>query len=241
MPLGPLIGLRQKPCLPRIFMSTESDSLQDPGWSSDRQILDDKLATLREDIAEIERELERRKIGDLVVSLLNQSDEAKTMSAQIGGSFVFWLVWDADAQKFLPAEIQTASPGPGSRGPMRSTGAIAERPRSRKNWDPSAQAPPQEKDYYVPILQALRQLGWVATPKQITPLVLEKMRSRLSNDDFDLMPSGMIIRWESRMRFARKRMRDETTPLLNPDSARGIWEATEAGRRFLEGEESNRS
>lgn len=222
-------------------MVDESDSIPELGWSSDKKVLDDKLVDLREKIAEIERELERRRIGDFVVGLLNQSDEAGTLASQIGGSFVFWLLWDGEAKKFLPAEVQTGSTGSESQGPLKRAGAVDGKPRSRKNWNPLSQAPPQEKDYYVPILQALRQLGWVSTPRQITPLVLEQMRSRLSDDDFELMPSGMIIRWESRMHFARKRMKDESVPLLNPNSARGIWEATEAGQRFLARLQSNQS
>ena len=220
------------------MISDESNHLQDPGRSSNEKILEDQLSDFKDKIAEIERELERRRIGELVVGLLNQSDEASTLASQIGGSFVFWLLWDAEAKKFLPAEIPTASE---SQWPMKSTGAVDEKPRSRKNWDPLGQAPPQEQDYYIPILQALRQLGWAATPRQITPLVLERMRSRLAEDDFESIPSGQFARWEVRLRFARKRMRDETTPLLNPNSARGIWEATEAGRRFLEGKEGDRS
>ena len=220
------------------MISDESNHFQDPGRSSNQKILEDQLADFQDKIAEIERELERRRIGELVVGLLNQSDEASTLASQIGGSFVFWLLWDAEAKKFLPAEIPAASE---SQWPMKSTGAVDEKPRSRKTWDPLGQAPPQEQDYYIPILQALRQLGWAATPRQITPLVLERMRSRLAEDDFESIPSGQFARWEVRLRFARKRMRDETTPLLNPNSARGIWEATEAGRRFLEGKESDRS
>ena len=220
------------------MISDESNHFQDPGRSSNQKILEDQLADFQDKIAEIERELERRKIGELVVGLLNQSDEASTLASQIGGSFVFWLLWDAEAKKFLPAEIPAASE---SQWPMKSTGAVDEKPRSRKTWDPLGQAPPQEQDYYIPILQALRQLGWAATPRQITPLVLENMRSRLAEDDFEPIPSGQFARWEVRLRFARKRMRDESTPLLNPNSARGIWEATEAWRRFLEGKESDRS
>ena len=220
------------------MISDESNYLQDPGRFSNEKILEDQLADFKDKIAEIERELERRRIGELVVGLLNQSDEASTLASQIGGSFVFWLLWDAEAKKFLPAEIPTASE---SQWPMKSTGAVGEKPRSRKTWDPLGQAPPQEQDYYIPILQALRQLGWAATPRQITPLVLERMRSRLAEDDFDSIPSGQFARWEVRLRFARKRMRDESTPLLNPNSARGIWEASEAGRRFLEGKEGDRS
>ena len=219
-------------------MLDESTPVQDPGPPSNQKVLEEKLTAFKAEIAEIERELERRRLGNLVVGLLNKSDEAMTEAEQIGGSFVFWLLWDAEAMKFLPAEVPTASPGPESQGQLKPTGAVDEKPRPRKNWDPFVQRPPQEKDYYIPILQALRQLGWAATPRQITPLVLETMRSRLAPDDFDLMPSGMIIRWESRMRFARKRMSDETTPLLNPNSRRGIWEATDAGRRFLEEKDS---
>ena len=219
-------------------MLDESTPVQDPGPPSNQKVLEEKLTAFKAEIAEIERELERRRLGNLVVGLLNKSDEAMTEAEQIGGSFVFWLLWDAEAKRFLPAEVPTASPGSESQGQLNPTGAVDEKPRPRKNWDPFVQRPPQEKDYYIPILQALRQLGWAATPRQITPLVLETMRSRLAPDDFDLMPSGMIIRWESRMRFARKRMSDETTPLLNPNSRRGIWEATDAGRRFLEEKDS---
>ena len=46
--------------------------------------------------------------------------------------------------------------------------AVVKKAGVRKGWDPLVQRPPQELDYFVPILQALRRLDWTATPRQIT-------------------------------------------------------------------------
>jgi hypothetical protein len=173
------------------------------------------------------------RLGEAVVEFLN-SNAIKPLFAQIDEPVALSLFWDAERKRFLPGKSQLRIHN--RETPKSDEGVMSSRskPRVRKSWNPLGQKPPQEEDYFVPILQALRHFNWSATPRQITPLVLDKMRPRLSEEDFDWIPSGMFIRWECRMRFARKRMIEHNPPLLNPNSPRGVWGATEAGRRYLE-------
>ena len=211
-------------------------SEQNRGQSSDKSALEKKLKALKDEVEITERELTQQVIGEMVIQLLNQSDEAKALLSQVSDSFEFELIWDNDQEKFRPGKIKTAPQVEIMQGKFVGHGSGEK--RVRKSWNPLGPRPPQEHDYYVPILQALKKLGWAATPRQITPLVFEKVRSRLSEEDLEWIPSGMFIRWECRMRFARKWMTDEKPPLLNPNSARGVWEATEAGQNYLEDYES---
>lgn len=60
------------------------------------------------------------------------------------------------------------------------------------------------------------------------------MEHRLRPADYEVLRMGEV-RWRNRARFARLRMKERG--LLNDKSARGIWELTDAGRRFLDEEE----
>lgn len=57
--------------------------------------------------------------------------------------------------------------------------------------------------------------------------VLEKVRGRLTNADYEKLPSGNDVRWRNTAAWERFRMVEDG--LLKSDSPHGIWELTAAG------------
>ncbi|MCS6773034.1 MAG: winged helix-turn-helix domain-containing protein [Anaerolineae bacterium] len=86
--------------------------------------------------------------------------------------------------------------------------------------------------YRCPILRALVQLGGKSTARQVLSLVYEEMKDRLSQRDLALVPSGQDLVWRVYAKWQRNEMKLEG--LLRGDSPSGIWEITEAGRRYYE-------
>jgi hypothetical protein len=90
-----------------------------------------------------------------------------------------------------------------------------------------------EREYRIPILQALVELGGSATMNEVLERVHNLMRHRLSNYDYQSLPSDPSTqRWQNTAQWARYRM--VTEGLLSSNSPRGVWEITESGRKFLE-------
>lgn len=212
------------------------DSSDNQGMRSIKEELEEKRRELQLEIEKTELELERAKLGEAVATFLNNNEQLNELLAELDleQPLTLSLGWDAENKRFFQRMFKDGSfdaliPRP---APIITSSTSA--PVKRMAAKPFGQRPPQEEDYFIPILQALRVLGWSATPEQITPLVLEKILAKLTENDFEPIPSGMFIRWECRMRFARKQMKDLHPPLLNPNSPRGLWEATELGHRHLE-------
>ncbi len=83
-----------------------------------------------------------------------------------------------------------------------------------------------------PILEALVELGGSSTVDRVLDLVYEKMKDRLN--EYDLQPLTSMpeqVRWRNTAQWCRYTMVREG--LLKPDSPRGVWEITEAGRKQL--------
>lgn len=77
---------------------------------------------------------------------------------------------------------------------------------------------------------AFRQyLGSSAPIDKVLELVYEKMKDRLNEYDLQPLPSSpKQSRWRNTAQWCRKTMVSEG--LLKPDSPRGVWEITDAGR-----------
>lgn len=216
------------------------DSSENQGLLSVTEALEKKRRNLQLEIEKTDRDLERAKLGEAVAAFLNNNEQLNDVLSKlkINRPFTLNLVWDSKNEKFNLGFSEAGSVN--DRIPQSNLTNVSSKNSlvKRTAAKPFGQRPPQESDYFVPILQALRALGWSATPEQITPLVLDEMRPNLKDNDFERIPSGRFIRWECRMRFARKQMKDLHPPLLNPNSPIGLWEATELGRRHLEEEEN---
>ncbi len=86
--------------------------------------------------------------------------------------------------------------------------------------------------FYIPILEALEELGGRGLSQQVLDLVYERMKDRLTEDDLKPIPSGGDLRWRNTAQWARYIM--TRNGLLAQDSPRGVWEISEAGKAYLQ-------
>lgn len=87
-----------------------------------------------------------------------------------------------------------------------------------------------QSHYWKPLVEALKALGSSAAAKDAIAKVGEIMADRLQDVDRELLRTGQV-RWIVNTRFARNLLR--VLGLLRDDKP-GIWEFTEAGRRFAD-------
>jgi hypothetical protein len=92
-----------------------------------------------------------------------------------------------------------------------------------------------EPAYYRPVLEALVALGGRAPMPEVLENVGQRMRDVLRDVDFQPLASDPDRpRWRNTGQWARNRLVKEG--LMRGDSPHGIWEISDAGRRFLRGE-----
>lgn len=216
------------------------------GFAEPIRVIQTRIAKLKLELEASEKELARLEFSQEVVTKLNQDQRVKQLTSELVREVDFsqfpegiplHIAWNSEVKRFevdVDGLTQIKDSETTAHGRDVSNSKATNRQYRRGQQLHAGSRPPQEGDYYAPILKALKHFDWSATPEQLTPLVLEQMRPRLREKDFELIPSGMFIRWDCRMRFARKRMVMNNPPLLNPGAPRGIWEATDEGRRFLE-------
>lgn len=91
----------------------------------------------------------------------------------------------------------------------------------------------EDRNYYIPILESLIELGGSARTADVLEKVYEKMKHRLNEYDKQPVPSDSHEpRWKNSARWVRFYM--IKVGLLADDSPRGIWEITQKGRAFYE-------
>ena len=88
------------------------------------------------------------------------------------------------------------------------------------------------KEFWLPILMALEEMGGRGKAKDVVLRVGAIMRDQLNETDLKLLSDGRTARWEKTAHFARYDM-VTTEGLLSSNSPRGIWEITEKGRAYL--------
>lgn len=95
-----------------------------------------------------------------------------------------------------------------------------------------------ETAYYRPLLEALVELGGAAEMRAVLDKLHPQMASVLKAIDHEPLPSGPKTgpRWRNTAQWARNTLRERG--LLKNDSPHGLWEITEAGRRWLESTEA---
>lgn len=90
-----------------------------------------------------------------------------------------------------------------------------------------------EKEFRIPILEALVELGGKAEAKEVLKIVEQKLKEKLNKYDYENIPSDPHkIRWKDTARWCRNTLVNEG--LLSSNSPKGIWEITEKGRKYLE-------
>lgn len=86
-----------------------------------------------------------------------------------------------------------------------------------------------QKAYTIPILETLIEFGGKAKMAQVLEKVHEKMKGKLVEKDYSIMPSGSI-KWKNQAQWERNNLKNKG--YLKKDSPVGIWEITEAGRAY---------
>jgi len=95
---------------------------------------------------------------------------------------------------------------------------------------PNGQKTPQSA-YYQPIMEAIYELGGRAPASEVLQLVEKKMKSLLTDVDYQNLPSGSI-RWDKTAQWARRQL--VIDGLLKSESPRGVWELSSIGLQEIE-------
>lgn len=88
-----------------------------------------------------------------------------------------------------------------------------------------------QKEFRMPLMEAVYELGGSASTKELRSILGERMKPRLSDADFELVATGEP-RWWNAICWERNDLVKEG--LFRRDSARGIWELSERGVKFVE-------
>ncbi len=104
--------------------------------------------------------------------------------------------------------------------------------RPKSGWTARRKKFTPVEAYWLPTLLALVECGGRARRDEIVELVGKKMQSVLTPDDQELLPSGVEVRWKNRVAWQRENMKRRG--LMRDDSPQGIWEITDAGRKWLQ-------
>jgi hypothetical protein len=88
------------------------------------------------------------------------------------------------------------------------------------------------KTYWRPILQTLVEMGGRGRREKVIELVGKKMKDIFTPADFKKLPQSSYIRWENRVAWQASNMRRDG--FIKKGSPRGIWEITDAGRKWLD-------
>ena len=89
-----------------------------------------------------------------------------------------------------------------------------------------------EEAFRLPILQVLARMGGSGKVRDVLAQVEKLVKADLSEADYQRLPSTPNTpRWYNTAQWARNSMVQEG--LLRDDSARGVWEISDAGRKYL--------
>lgn len=97
-----------------------------------------------------------------------------------------------------------------------------------------------EEAFRRPILETLAELGGRAKVGEVLERIGTRMKSLLTPYDHESLRSDPdIVRWRNTAQWCRLALVQEG--LMRRDSPRGIWEISEAGRKWLEGDIAGQS
>lgn len=90
-----------------------------------------------------------------------------------------------------------------------------------------------QREYRIPILESLLEMGGRTEVKDVLKKVEQKMKDKFTQAEYEKHRSGEIT-WKNRTLFERLKMRNEG--LLKKESPWGTWEITSKGQEFYEKE-----
>ncbi|RJX21863.1 MAG: hypothetical protein C4570_02025 [Ammonifex sp.] len=163
--------------------------------------------------------------------IMNQAEQVIAVKEQVETCKKKWKDLLQRWEQFLTGEIteaSTASPLP--KEVMFPEASIPQRDQSAPLRTPRGMRTPEEL-YCQPILEALVELGGAGSVEEVLDRVGRKMEGILNDFDREVIPSGGMVRWRKVTQWCRLTMVKEG--LLAPNSPRGVWEISEAGRAEL--------
>lgn len=138
----------------------------------------------------------------------------------------------ADQWDGLSAELDRSRPAAPSR---KRTAKASRKKKARKRADYGKVDPSEktsQRDYLIPILEILDDLGGKAKASEVLEVVAERMRPRFKPADLEPLASNpKEPRWRNTAQWARQQLVNKG--LLAPSQERGVWELTDAGRHYL--------
>lgn len=93
--------------------------------------------------------------------------------------------------------------------------------------------------YIIPILESLIESGGEGRAADILGVVEQKIKGILKDVDYELLPSGIDIRWRNTAMWVKTDMKNQG--LLKSDSPYGIWEISEKGKEYYEQNKERRN
>jgi hypothetical protein len=87
--------------------------------------------------------------------------------------------------------------------------------------------------YWRPILEVLIEMGGRGKRVPVSSAVEDKMKGILTAADYGKLPKSGRIRWRNRVMWQASEMRAQG--LIKNNSPRGLWEISDAGRKWLDG------
>ena len=109
--------------------------------------------------------------------------------------------------------------------PSRPATAVAAKPKAARRGNKLPQ-----KEFRMPLLETLRDLGGKSAVKTIRERLEPKIAPRLAEADYAPVSTGEPRWWNAACWERHDLVRDG---LLKNDSERGVWELSERGRQFL--------
>ena len=114
---------------------------------------------------------------------------------------------------------------------------IDDKPERKKRTRRGEKTP--QDAYIIPILESLIESGGEGRAKDILGMVEQKIKGILKDVDYELLPSGIDIRWRNTAMWVKTDMKNQG--LLKSDSPHGIWEISEKGREYYEQNKERRN
>jgi hypothetical protein len=108
----------------------------------------------------------------------------------------------------------------------------APRSRSKRKAETRSKKLLPQREFRRPLMRVLYELGGGASTKELKPILADRLRPELSEDDLRPVPSGGEVRWWNAVCWERKDLVEEG--LLKDNSARGVWELTDRGAEYIE-------
>ena len=136
-------------------------------------------------------------------------------------------VYEALKKRAIPFED---TPNSVLRRILRIDTATSARRKNIQKRAPRGSGTPQ-REYEIPILRAVNELGGSARAGEVLDTLYPKMKAKLKQHDYERTSAAEPI-WRNTARWARQDLVNKS--LLKKDSRPGTWEITEAGRRLVQ-------